>query len=54
MDLAAYLLDHARVAVVPGAPFGSDDHLRLSYAASADTIREGLDRIRRAVEALTD
>ncbi len=54
VDLAAYLLDHARVAVVPGAPFGSDDHLRLSYAASADTIREGLDRIRRAVEALTD
>ncbi|MGH7408246.1 MAG: pyridoxal phosphate-dependent aminotransferase, partial [Candidatus Methylomirabilales bacterium] len=39
-DLAEYLLDEARVAVVPGAEFGSDAHLRLSYATSTENILE--------------
>jgi aspartate aminotransferase len=43
--LASELLDRARVAVVPGAAFGADDHLRLSYASAMETLREGLDRI---------
>jgi aspartate aminotransferase len=38
LALAGYLLHEARVAVVPGAPFGATDHVRLSYAASLDTI----------------
>ncbi len=49
--LADRLLDVARVAVVPGIAFGADDHLRLSFAASRDQLREGLARIR---DALTD
>ncbi len=53
LDLAAYLLEEARVAVVPGEPFGSDAHLRLSYATAPQAIREGLARIRKAVEALS-
>ncbi len=53
LDLAAYLLDEARVAVVPGQPFGSDAHLRLSYATSPEAIREGLARIQEAVDALS-
>jgi aspartate aminotransferase len=44
-DVAAFLLEEARVAAVPGADFGSDRHLRLSYACGLDTIREGLARI---------
>ena len=36
------------MAAVPGAAFGSDDHIRLSYAVSEEQIEEGLDRIEAA------
>ncbi len=42
---AELLLEEAKVAVVPGAAFGSDDHIRISYATSMDNIKKGLDRI---------
>lgn len=51
-DLASYLLTEARVAVVPGSAFGSDHHLRLSYALSMEHIQEGLNRMREAVGKL--
>jgi aspartate aminotransferase len=51
-DVAAFLLDHARIAVVPGLDFGSDAHVRFSYATSAELIREGLARMAHAVRAL--
>ena len=44
-DLAAVLLDDARVAVMPGTGFGSPSNLRLSFAASPDEVREGLERM---------
>ncbi|MBM4434686.1 MAG: pyridoxal phosphate-dependent aminotransferase [Chloroflexi bacterium] len=44
-DLAAALLEEARVAVGPGAGFGSARHLRLSFAAPLTEIREGLARM---------
>jgi aspartate aminotransferase len=44
-DLAEALLDQARVAVVPGAPFGAEGYLRLSYATSSEQIERGLERI---------
>lgn len=50
MDFAGYLLDHAKVAVIPGAGFGVDNYVRLSYATSIDNIREGLDRIEEALK----
>jgi len=40
-----FLLDKARVAVVPGAAFGSDDHIRISFACSRETLAEGLERM---------
>jgi aspartate aminotransferase len=52
-DLAAYLLQEAKVTVVPGEPFGSASHIRLSYATSLDTITRGLDRIDAAIRKLT-
>ncbi|MDW7709815.1 MAG: pyridoxal phosphate-dependent aminotransferase [Deferrisomatales bacterium] len=52
-DLARFLLDEARVAVVPGAPFGSDHHVRLSYATSREVIAEGLARFEAALARLT-
>ncbi|ULA62423.1 MAG: Aspartate aminotransferase [Nitrospira sp.] len=51
--LADYLLKEAYVAVVPGEPFGSQQHIRLSYATSMDTITKGLDRIAAAFGKLT-
>jgi aspartate aminotransferase len=51
-DVTAFLLEEARVAVVPGADFGSDRHLRLSYACGLDTIEEGLRRIEAACARL--
>jgi aspartate aminotransferase len=51
-DVAGFLLEHARVAVVPGLDFGSDAHVRLSYATSAELIREGLKRMDAAVRLL--
>ncbi|KXG74717.1 pyridoxal phosphate-dependent aminotransferase [Thermotalea metallivorans] len=49
MDFAEYLLDRAKVAVIPGAGFGTDNYIRLSYATSLDNIREGLERIEKAL-----
>jgi aspartate aminotransferase len=43
-DLAAKLLSEAHVVVVPGEAFGTDEHIRLSYAVSHDVIDEGIDR----------
>ncbi|HSK79719.1 MAG TPA: pyridoxal phosphate-dependent aminotransferase [Thermoanaerobaculia bacterium] len=43
--LSELLLEKAAVAVVPGAAFGSDDHIRISFACSRATLAEGLERI---------
>jgi aspartate aminotransferase len=43
--LAEALLEEAGVAVVPGAPFGSDAHIRLSYACSMADIDRGMARV---------
>ena len=48
-QMAAYLLDESNVALVPGADFGHDEHIRLSYATSTGSIRKGLERIREAL-----
>ena len=47
-----YLLNTGHVAVVPGAAFGADDHVRISYATSLDRLKEGVARIRKATEHL--
>ncbi|MBN2514687.1 MAG: pyridoxal phosphate-dependent aminotransferase [Deltaproteobacteria bacterium] len=52
VDFAEYLLDEANVAVVPGSAFGSDDHIRLSYATSMENIRKGIERIKTAIDNL--
>ena len=48
IDMSDYLLREGRVSVVPGAAFGADDYLRLSYATSMKNIEEGLSRIEDA------
>ena len=43
-NFADRLLSKANVAVVPGAAFGDDRTIRLSYATSLDVIKKGMDR----------
>jgi len=52
LDFTAFLLDEAKVAVVPGGSFGSDDYVRISYATSMENIVKGMDRIAEAVQKL--
>ncbi len=52
VSVAQWLLEEARVAVVPGTPFGAPGYVRLSYATSTELIREGLKRIGDALAAL--
>jgi aspartate aminotransferase len=52
LDATAFLLEEAKVAVVPGVDFGSDDHVRLSYATSTALITAGLARIGAALTRL--
>jgi aspartate aminotransferase len=47
-DIADYLLEEATVAAVPGEDFGSNAHIRLSYATSLENVEEGCRRIRQA------
>ena len=49
---ASFLLDEARVAVVPGKAFGADNFVRVSYATSMERLREGVARITAAVRKL--
>ncbi|AFK87163.1 MULTISPECIES: pyridoxal phosphate-dependent aminotransferase [Thermoanaerobacterium] len=52
LDMAKYLIDEANVAIIPGIAFGNDNYIRLSYATSAENIKNGLERIRAALEKL--
>ncbi|HZA53288.1 MAG TPA: pyridoxal phosphate-dependent aminotransferase [Candidatus Udaeobacter sp.] len=52
-ELADYLLEEAKVAVVPGEDFGSKRHIRFSYATSLEDIVKGCKRIHEAVAKLS-
>ncbi len=45
-DVAARLLSEAHVVAVPGEAFGTEEHIRLSYAVSAKVVDEGVERMR--------
>ena len=51
-DLADYLLEEAQVAVVPGEDFGSQEHIRFSYATAFENIEKGCKRVAAAVAKL--
>jgi aspartate aminotransferase len=52
IDVTSFLLEAARVAVVPGKDFGSDAHVRMSYATSDALISDGLARMGAAIATL--
>ncbi|NBI66151.1 pyridoxal phosphate-dependent aminotransferase [Pseudoflavonifractor sp. 60] len=53
-DLSAYLLENAKIALVPGDVFGpgGEGYLRMSFANSYDNIVEGCAQLKKAVEQL--
>jgi aspartate aminotransferase len=51
-DFCMYLLEEAAVSMVPGAAFGDDNCLRISYAISEEKLTEAINRIKQAVEKL--
>ena len=53
VHLSEILLADFRVAAVPGAPFGAEGYLRMSFAASRETIEKGLSRLRDLAAALS-
>lgn len=51
-ELSRQLVNHARVAVVPGSSFGKEGYLRLSFATSIEVIKESMKRMKEFVEGL--
>lgn len=45
VEVAKSLLDEAKVAVIPGKPFGADGFIRLSFATGMESIKKGMDRM---------
>ena len=50
--MCTYLLEAAKVACVPGAGFGTDENIRLSYATAMENIQKALDRIEEGLSKL--
>ena len=46
---AEFLINEAGVAVVPGSAFGAPGHIRLSFAATTETLKDALARMERAL-----
>jgi aspartate aminotransferase len=46
MELSKRLLHEAHVVTVPGEAFGTEEHIRLSYATSHADVQEGLERMK--------
>lgn len=52
-DFCAYMLEEAKVAIVPGNAFGLEGFFRISYATSNQTIQQAIERIAKACANLS-
>lgn len=52
VDFAKVLLDEEKVAVIPGAGFGLEGYIRLSYATSMEIIEKGINRIEQFLKKI--
>ncbi|MDR1523570.1 MAG: pyridoxal phosphate-dependent aminotransferase [Endomicrobium sp.] len=50
IEFAEYLLDQAKIAVVPGTAFGAKGYIRISYATSIENIQKGIDRLEKTLK----
>jgi aspartate aminotransferase len=51
IDFCSYLLEHHHVALVPGDAFGCPGALRISFAASEETLKKGIERLANGLKA---
>ena len=52
LNFSKLLLENENIAVIPGAAFGVDEYIRLSYATSMENIEKGLDRLKNFIEKI--
>ena len=52
LDFSEFLLNHARVAVVPGVAFGKSPYFRLSYATSLEELKKACLQIEHSLKKL--
>jgi aspartate aminotransferase len=52
VSFSEYLLDSAKVAVVPGSAFGDDEFVRISFANSEENLKKAISEIKKALEKL--
>ena len=52
ISFSEYLLDSAKVAVVPGSAFGDDEFVRISFANSEENLKKAISEIKKALEKL--
>jgi len=52
VSFSEYLLDSAKVAVVPGSAFGDDEFVRISFANSEENLKKAVSEIKKALEKL--
>ena len=51
-EFCTRMIQEGKVAAVPGACFGSDEHIRLSYCYSMEELEKGLDRMENFIRSL--
>ncbi len=52
VSFCKFMLEEMKIALVPGAEFGDDQCFRLSYAASMENLKKGLDRLEEGLNKL--
>jgi aspartate aminotransferase len=52
VDFSAQLMEKVHVAVTPGEAFGTNDHVRMSYATSMEQLDKGLKRMHEFMAGL--
>lgn len=52
VEFAEFLIEHAKVVVIPGEAFGSDNNVRISFAAPKKELEKGIERIGKALSLL--
>lgn len=52
VDFCSYLLEEARIAVVPGSAFEAPNSVRIAYSNSLENIKEGMDNLEKALAKL--
>jgi aspartate aminotransferase len=53
VDFCSYLLEEARIAVVPGSAFEAPNSVRIAYSNSLENIKRGMDNLEEALAKLT-